>query len=419
VWPVGEEWLFQAWATSWLPVTRMLEQLAAEGHRDLLTLGVTPLVAHQVADRRLAQDLGHLARRPGLAQRGAALAPPPGARDPVAVDVLLASVRDAARLPRGRPAPRGVDRGVGAAGIGRGHRAARRPRHPPLPAPADRPGLIDAQLTTGLDAHAGWAGRHPTGLWPPELAYRPRGQVGDPTAAPRGRPSTAPRRWPARSRAPGARGALPRHGIDHVLVDAATLVTAAGGDEDRDWTVRPGGPRPGRGVPRRGRPRRGPDRRQRRRRVRPRPVGRLPRVVPQRGLPGGCLVPRLLRDRRVRGAPVLAGHRPRAAAGPQGALRPVGGDGRDRAGRRPPARGPARGARPPARASSSWPPTTPSCSATGGSRASSGSRRCSGGCWPTRGCHHHPRVPGRADPRRDGSTCPSPRGGSRRGTPAG
>jgi 1,4-alpha-glucan branching enzyme len=28
VWPVGEEWLLQAWGTSWLPVTRVLERLA-------------------------------------------------------------------------------------------------------------------------------------------------------------------------------------------------------------------------------------------------------------------------------------------------------------------------------------------------------------------------------------------------------
>jgi len=25
VWPVGEEWLFEAWGTSWLPVTALLE----------------------------------------------------------------------------------------------------------------------------------------------------------------------------------------------------------------------------------------------------------------------------------------------------------------------------------------------------------------------------------------------------------
>jgi 1,4-alpha-glucan branching enzyme len=57
-WPVGEEWLFQAWGTSWYPVTDLLWRLAEEGHRDVLTLGVTPMVAAQVADRRLRDDVG-------------------------------------------------------------------------------------------------------------------------------------------------------------------------------------------------------------------------------------------------------------------------------------------------------------------------------------------------------------------------
>jgi 1,4-alpha-glucan branching enzyme len=49
-WPVGEEWLYQAWAHSYLPVIDMLERLAAEGRRDVLTLGVTPVLAAQLDD---------------------------------------------------------------------------------------------------------------------------------------------------------------------------------------------------------------------------------------------------------------------------------------------------------------------------------------------------------------------------------
>lgn len=47
-WPVGEEWLYQAWARSYLPVTRLLERFAAEGREDVLTLGVTPVLAAQL-----------------------------------------------------------------------------------------------------------------------------------------------------------------------------------------------------------------------------------------------------------------------------------------------------------------------------------------------------------------------------------
>jgi 1,4-alpha-glucan branching enzyme len=49
-WPVGEEWLYQAWAHSYLPVVDLLRRLAERGQRDVLTLGVTPILAAQLDD---------------------------------------------------------------------------------------------------------------------------------------------------------------------------------------------------------------------------------------------------------------------------------------------------------------------------------------------------------------------------------
>ncbi len=49
-WPVGEEWLYQSWSSSYLPVFRVLEQLASEGRTDLVTLGMTPVLAAQLDD---------------------------------------------------------------------------------------------------------------------------------------------------------------------------------------------------------------------------------------------------------------------------------------------------------------------------------------------------------------------------------
>ncbi|CCH34492.1 glycoside hydrolase family 57 protein [Actinosynnema sp. NPDC047251] len=49
-WPVGEEWLYQAWAHSYLPVVDLLERFAGEGREDVLTLGVTPVLAAQLDD---------------------------------------------------------------------------------------------------------------------------------------------------------------------------------------------------------------------------------------------------------------------------------------------------------------------------------------------------------------------------------
>ena len=51
VWPLGEEWLHQAMVESYLPVVAELDSLAAEGHRDVLTLGVTPVLAAQLDHR--------------------------------------------------------------------------------------------------------------------------------------------------------------------------------------------------------------------------------------------------------------------------------------------------------------------------------------------------------------------------------
>jgi 1,4-alpha-glucan branching enzyme len=46
-WPVGEEWLRQAWAHSYLPVLALLRERAEQGRTDMITLGVTPVLAAQ------------------------------------------------------------------------------------------------------------------------------------------------------------------------------------------------------------------------------------------------------------------------------------------------------------------------------------------------------------------------------------
>jgi 1,4-alpha-glucan branching enzyme len=239
VWPVGEEWLFQAWGTSWLPVTRLLERLAGEGFTDVLTLGVSPMVAHQVADRRLGDDLGTWLGGQvwrSEEQRWHHLMDD-AVRDLSSFfwrrfDRLLAYHEDVQR--RGgllaiwaELADRGVIELLGGPAT-----------HPYLPLQTD-PALIDGHLAVGLDAHARWAGARPTGLWPPELGYRPCGPVADATADPEvvdahGTP-TLPR---VGADLPGLEAHYAAHGVGHVLVDAPTLIHAAGGAE-RDWTVRP------------------------------------------------------------------------------------------------------------------------------------------------------------------------------------
>ena len=49
-WPVGEELLYQAWGNAYISVVEELYRLAEEGYRDVLSLGITPIVAAQLDD---------------------------------------------------------------------------------------------------------------------------------------------------------------------------------------------------------------------------------------------------------------------------------------------------------------------------------------------------------------------------------
>jgi 1,4-alpha-glucan branching enzyme len=48
-WPFGEEWLFEAMATAYLPLLALGERWAEEGRGDVLTVGITPVLADQLA----------------------------------------------------------------------------------------------------------------------------------------------------------------------------------------------------------------------------------------------------------------------------------------------------------------------------------------------------------------------------------
>ncbi|WP_225729649.1 MULTISPECIES: glycoside hydrolase family 57 protein [unclassified Nocardia] len=58
-WPVGEEWLYQSWAASYLPVVEVLRTLAAEGRSHLLSLGITPVLAAQLDDPHCLAGMHH------------------------------------------------------------------------------------------------------------------------------------------------------------------------------------------------------------------------------------------------------------------------------------------------------------------------------------------------------------------------
>ncbi len=164
-WPVGEEWLNQAWAHSYLPVLDVVHRLADEGRRDLLTLGVTPVLAAQLDDPACLRGVhawlgGWLLRAHEAARRLPALA----------ADEHRAATR-ALELFEGRwlhgasPLLR-VLADMGACELlgGPATHAFAPLLEPAVRAFALEMGLIDAQRRLGT---------RPAGIWAPECGYAP------------------------------------------------------------------------------------------------------------------------------------------------------------------------------------------------------------------------------------------------------
>ena len=346
----------------------MLERLAAGRPPRRAHAGDHPRAGRAVARPYLARDLhGWLGRRLVDLQRRCRARPAGPSDVGERAEPPLAALHRRCS-PRSRTSARG-----------RAHRAVPRrwrtpassqllggpATHPYLPLLAD-PADDRAQMADGLAATPAGPAPGRRGVWTPECGYRPAGRW--PT--PRRRRSDRRRRHPGAAphghRTARPRGALGQAGVDHVLVDTATLC-ARRRPPRRDWSVANGALSPvesaGFGLLHDGV------------RIGDSDVAAFGRNLavsyavwnPHRRLSRRPLVPRLLRDTEVR-FHVLARHRP-ACPRRQGALRP--GAARDRV---PRARRPLRRVllrahlgRPP---TTRWwsRPTTPSCSATGGSR---------------------------------------------------
>jgi 1,4-alpha-glucan branching enzyme len=168
VWPVGEEWLYQAWSASYLPVVDLLERLADEGKRDLLTLGVTPILAAQLDDpyclREFHTWLGFWQiRAQGLAGRHQA-----HLRDIASYEFRRANHALDVFERRWRHGGSPVLRALADAGVVEllGGPAAHAFQ------PLLEPRIARFALDVGLDDATLRFGRRPGGIWAPECGYR-------------------------------------------------------------------------------------------------------------------------------------------------------------------------------------------------------------------------------------------------------
>lgn len=202
-WPVGEEWLHQAWSASYLPVLELLDELAAEGRRDVLTLGVTPVLAAQLDDPwcldQLTIWLGFWrVRAEELAARAEPHLRAHAAREFGAAEHALQQLGSAWRHGGSPVLRRLADAGVVELLGGPA-------THPFLP-------LLDDQvaafaLGAGLDDARLRMGHRPAGIWSPECGW-----------------------------APGLQSTLAHAGVRHLVLDEATLA-ATGATTSRAWRV--------------------------------------------------------------------------------------------------------------------------------------------------------------------------------------
>jgi 1,4-alpha-glucan branching enzyme len=235
--PVGEEWLFQSWSESYLPLLDVLERLAEDGHRDLCTIGFTPVLAEQMDDPHLLRELhGWLGRR--LVDLEFTISRY-GAPDRERLrevwsghwrrQVRLLEQVESRILGTGLTAP---FRALADAGVIQvlGGPAT----HPYLPL-VDDPVLLRGQIEAGLAVGERAFGRRARGVWTPECGYRPAGPVGDPTAPPRAvDPDGTPHLHASAASLPGLEEFWAEAGVDHLVLDGPTLARAVGAP-DRDW----------------------------------------------------------------------------------------------------------------------------------------------------------------------------------------
>jgi 1,4-alpha-glucan branching enzyme len=164
-WPVGEEWLYQSWAHAYLPVLDVVHRLAAEGHRDLLTLGVTPVLAAQLDDPHCLRGVhdwigGWLLRAHEAASRLPELAAHEHRVATGALELFESTWRHGAS-----PVLRGLA-DAGALELLGG--PATHPFGPLL-----HPDVRRFALETGLTDAALRTGSRPAGIWAPECGYAP------------------------------------------------------------------------------------------------------------------------------------------------------------------------------------------------------------------------------------------------------
>jgi 1,4-alpha-glucan branching enzyme len=223
-WPHGEDWLYEAAAECYVPILRMMDRLAGEGHRARITVGITPVLSESLASRRFRDGfLGYLEERSRLAERDREDFRARGDRHAedlagtwsdfyrgIADDFLVRYQGDLVAAFRRLQDSGHIEIITSAA------------THGYLPL-LGRDESVTAQIRAGVASYRHHFGHAPHGIWLPECAYRP-GYLWS-------RPVEPPRSW----RRPGLEVFLAREGLRYFFVDTHLVAGGAplGTYEDR------------------------------------------------------------------------------------------------------------------------------------------------------------------------------------------
>lgn len=173
MWPFGEENFYEAIAETYLPLLTVLERLASEGLRPRFTVGITPILAEQLADPYLQAGFEEYAlRRTMAASRDMDRFEAGDPRHALASEYRLwyASQLQAFRERYGRNLLKGFRDLQDAGAIELITSAATHGFSPLL----GRDSSLHAQFHLGVTTYRKHFGRAPRGIWLPECAYRPR-----------------------------------------------------------------------------------------------------------------------------------------------------------------------------------------------------------------------------------------------------
>jgi 1,4-alpha-glucan branching enzyme len=161
-WPFGEEWLWEAVATSYLPLLSMVEPTA-------ITLSLTPVLCDQLEATGAIERCLRFLREVRPASHALDVAAAGARGDRAAVAELERSAGEYAAAADALEAL-GRDGALGALGARASWTSAA--THPILPLLATDAGIA-LQLETGIESHRRRFGDWHGGLWLPECAYAP------------------------------------------------------------------------------------------------------------------------------------------------------------------------------------------------------------------------------------------------------